>query len=386
MAIGPTSLYLDTPGLDVYHGRGSFGRAKYRLRRYDSGPSLFVERKCKVKYASVSGGRGSSRQSWPCSTPRTGPRTGRGVGSAGVSARGSADLPHLYERVARVGTSLNGPIRLTVDRDFLCRRASAFDLPHLRRPCLLRRPGVVELKYRAAMPALFRPWSETRPSPAPASKYRAGVMGCVIGPGPGAGPMPDWLGPRRRSARHASRAAGLPIGPPWPGVVVAGLYRWARRGEAVQATFDHAGAAGHRRHGDPGHRRQRGARAFSLVGALSVVRFRTVVKDTQDTAFVIFAVVGMAWAPTTWRSHWGLGRGVASLALWPRRRPGEWQGSRAPSPSASPRVGSRPGRWGLAASTARRACYRPRRHVRWPSTSSIESASAPDAPRRSWRS
>jgi Domain of unknown function (DUF4956) len=37
------------------------------------------------------------------------------------------------------------------------------------------------------------------------------------------------------------------------------------------------------------------ARAFSLVGALSIVRFRTVVRDTQDTAYVIFAVsVGMA--------------------------------------------------------------------------------------------
>src|SRR5262249_7204142 len=36
-------------------------------------------------------------------------------------------------------------------------------------------------------------------------------------------------------------------------------------------------------------------RAFSLVGALSIVRFRTVVDDTRDTAFVIFAViVGMA--------------------------------------------------------------------------------------------
>jgi uncharacterized protein DUF4956 len=33
------------------------------------------------------------------------------------------------------------------------------------------------------------------------------------------------------------------------------------------------------------------ARAFSLVGALSIVRFRTVVQDTRDTAFVIFAVV-----------------------------------------------------------------------------------------------
>src|SRR5688500_16892858 len=37
------------------------------------------------------------------------------------------------------------------------------------------------------------------------------------------------------------------------------------------------------------------ARAFSLVGALSIVRFRTVVQDTRDTAFVIFAVIeGMA--------------------------------------------------------------------------------------------
>jgi len=37
------------------------------------------------------------------------------------------------------------------------------------------------------------------------------------------------------------------------------------------------------------------ARAFSLVGALAIVRFRTVVRDTEDTAFVIFAVVvGMA--------------------------------------------------------------------------------------------
>jgi hypothetical protein len=37
------------------------------------------------------------------------------------------------------------------------------------------------------------------------------------------------------------------------------------------------------------------ARAFSIVGALSIVRFRTVVSDTRDTAFVICAVaVGMA--------------------------------------------------------------------------------------------
>lgn len=50
------------------------------------------------------------------------------------------------------------------------------------------------------------------------------------------------------------------------------------------------------------------ARAFSLVGALSIVRFRTVVRDTQDTAYVIFAVVvGMAiGAKNPWVAILGL--------------------------------------------------------------------------------
>ena len=37
------------------------------------------------------------------------------------------------------------------------------------------------------------------------------------------------------------------------------------------------------------------ARAFSLVGALSIIRFRTVLKDTKDTAFIFLALAaGMA--------------------------------------------------------------------------------------------
>ena len=58
------------------------------------------------------------------------------------------------------------------------------------------------------------------------------------------------------------------------------------------------------------------ARAFSLVGALSIVRFRTVVRDTVDTAFVIFAVaVGMAAGA----SHLSVaisGIAVVGLAAW----------------------------------------------------------------------
>ena len=58
------------------------------------------------------------------------------------------------------------------------------------------------------------------------------------------------------------------------------------------------------------------ARAFSLVGALSIVRFRTVVRDTQDTAFVIFSVaIGMAvGASDLWVAVVGLA--VIGGAAW----------------------------------------------------------------------
>src|SRR3954470_20033935 len=56
------------------------------------------------------------------------------------------------------------------------------------------------------------------------------------------------------------------------------------------------------------------ARAFGLVGALSIVRFRTVVRDTQDTAFVIFAVVvGMSIGAGTYPIA-GLGLVVGGMA------------------------------------------------------------------------
>jgi uncharacterized membrane protein YhiD involved in acid resistance len=43
------------------------------------------------------------------------------------------------------------------------------------------------------------------------------------------------------------------------------------------------------------------ARAFALVGALTIVRFRTVVKDTRDTAFIFFALTeGIASGTGNW--------------------------------------------------------------------------------------
>ena len=71
------------------------------------------------------------------------------------------------------------------------------------------------------------------------------------------------------------------------------------------------------------------ARAFSLVGALSIVRFRTVVRDTQDTAYVIFAVaVGMAvGASNLWVALAGIA--VVAIAAFAMKR-------QTPSPSEGP--------------------------------------------------
>lgn len=75
------------------------------------------------------------------------------------------------------------------------------------------------------------------------------------------------------------------------------------------------------------------ARAFSLVGALSIVRFRTVVEDTRDTAFVIFAViegmaVGAGYPEVAAAGIYVVGS--AAILVRPRKEPalppsGDWQ-------------------------------------------------------------
>jgi len=78
--------------------------------------------------------------------------------------------------------------------------------------------------------------------------------------------------------------------------LVSLLYRWTYRGPAYSTTFASSLVAlclitalvimviGNSL-----------ARAFGLVGALSIIRFRTAIKDTQDIVFIFFALaVGMA--------------------------------------------------------------------------------------------
>ncbi len=110
--------------------------------------------------------------------------------------------------------------------------------------------------------------------------------------------MPTWLQNSLSNTGHATPAELVwRIGIAFLfGCIVALIYRSTHRSEPIAPTFPRTlvllsiliamvtSVIG-----------DNVARAFSLVGALSIVRFRTVVRDTQDTAFVIFAViVGMA--------------------------------------------------------------------------------------------
>lgn len=58
------------------------------------------------------------------------------------------------------------------------------------------------------------------------------------------------------------------------------------------------------------------ARAFALVGALSIIRFRTVVKDTKDTSFVFASLaLGMAAGTSNYLLA-GAGLGFVSILAW----------------------------------------------------------------------
>jgi hypothetical protein len=171
-------------------------------------------------------------------------------------------------------------------------------------------PGqqILELKFRHHTPAVFKQLvEEFGLIPQRASKYRLGMGGERPGSGRGTertpwrlhagttASMPDFLAGTGAASRETLGVfVRLVIA-----MLLGAVWRWST-GDAIHHADDadvhrDAGAAhhpdcdGHQVIGD------NVARAFSLVGALSIVRFRTVVRDTQDTAYVIFAVaVGMA--------------------------------------------------------------------------------------------
>src|SRR5947208_2079010 len=124
-----TSLYFDTRHFDVFHRRGSFGRSKYRIRRYGASEVAFLERKLKTR------GLLSKRRSVVklAELKRLGDtRPERGWAGFWYHQRLLARRLNpvcriSYRRTARVAMTGFGPIRLTLDDDIRALGANELD-------------------------------------------------------------------------------------------------------------------------------------------------------------------------------------------------------------------------------------------------------------------
>jgi hypothetical protein len=172
-----TTLYYDSPEYHVFHRRGSFGRSKYRVRRYGRRPHIFLERKLRRP------GMLSKRRTLvplDALTRLDGPLTGWEGGwfQRRLQLRRLRPVCEIsYHRLARTGAGAHGPIRLTLDQQLVVSSAarSAFGEGDegLR---FLERWQVLELKYRHAAPPLFKELVEAFAlRPVPVSKYRFGI-------------------------------------------------------------------------------------------------------------------------------------------------------------------------------------------------------------------
>ena len=173
-----TTLYFDTEKYAVFNRQGSFRRAKYRIRRYGASDAVFLERKLRTSEL-LSKRRTLVRldelaflttdvadEFW----------SGRWFHQRLLMRRLRAVTQVTYDRTARVAMTDYGVIRLTIDEGLkaLPVEAAAFapDGPATPLPV----EAIVEMKYRADMPAVFKRLAEEFDLHAErVSKYRLGV-------------------------------------------------------------------------------------------------------------------------------------------------------------------------------------------------------------------
>lgn len=158
-----TTLYFETRSFDVYHRRGSYGRSKFRIRRYGESPIVFLERKFRTERL-----LSKRRTTVPIEILPSLHEGEVRPAFAGhwfhqrLQLRGLRPLMQLsYDRVARVSPGTNGPVRLTIDRNLRALPLADFafmppiGLPFLEDVC------IVEVKYQVALPALIKELAAT---------------------------------------------------------------------------------------------------------------------------------------------------------------------------------------------------------------------------------
>ena len=170
------SLYCDTPRRDVFHRVRGYRRSKYRVRRYEQGDFLHLERKKRC------GDRVSKKRSvLPLDrlplveTADPEPEWDWGWFLRQIRQRELLPAARLgYARTAFMGDG-SGPMRLTIDRELAGEPVQGWGVGALTDPRpLLPGQAVLELKYADVLPAPFKQLLSLLPPnrPGGASKYR----------------------------------------------------------------------------------------------------------------------------------------------------------------------------------------------------------------------
>ena len=182
------SLYFDTDRMDVFQRNGSFGRSKYRIRRYGLSEVVFLERKLKTRGLLTKRRSIVKRDELERLAE---PEPDRDRGWAGhwfhrrILARQLKPVCQIaYSRTARVAMTQYGPIRLTLDENLRAVPVNRLVFCGSKDQTPLLEHGVIlELKFRFAVPTLFKLLvEEFALNPRPISKYRLAVTALGLDP------------------------------------------------------------------------------------------------------------------------------------------------------------------------------------------------------------
>lgn len=171
-----TSLYCDTPRLDVYWRTPTYKRHKFRARRYGSAPWVFLERKSKwgdrvEKCRTSIPGYELHFLAHPASPADWG---GHWFHHCLRESRLAPACEIAYRRTAYYGSGPEGPLRMTLDRGIRGVLMGEWTLDPFEGglPLLVDRV-ILEFKFRSAFPSPFKGlMQDLRISPCGVSKYR----------------------------------------------------------------------------------------------------------------------------------------------------------------------------------------------------------------------
>jgi len=154
-----TSIYFDTDKFDVYRRKGSFGRSKYRIRRYGDSDIAFLERKMKTKRMVCKWRSAVSvdEVNRLCEERPDGGWNGFWFHRRLLARKLKPICRISYLRTARVYMTNYGPVRLTLDQDLKVFAPITLGFNTTQEGIILNKnKAILEMKYDVEMPALFK--------------------------------------------------------------------------------------------------------------------------------------------------------------------------------------------------------------------------------------